>query len=525
MRAPSVRTDHVASRPRSTRSVFWTAFALLAMLATLWSLASPLFSIPDENAHVTKAVAQLRGEVIGESIPGRAHLIVDLPEGYEYNHSAMCFLFVSELPAKCLVEYGDGTGESEFATWVGTYNPIYYYLVGWPSLVFENGAVGVYAMRILSALLGSLLLAWAFQAGLASRSARWMPLGLAFLATPMVVYLIGSVNPNGVEIAAGAALWVSLLRLMQRHGPALGQGGSSLSTWYLWVIVTVSSVLLVNARAIGPLWLVVIVGSCLIASGWSATKELFLRKASYPWLAVIAAGSVFSGVWTLATGGAAGQAGANDAPLVGAPFLVGFAAMLRRTGDFVQQAIGFFGWLDTPLPGVTYILFYVILGVLVLLVLAGTDRRGWLTMGGILALSVLLPAVVQGLQVSRTGLIWQGRYGLVIYLAIPIVAAWILSGRAGSRLDFLSVRFAWIGACALGIYGLLAYGYVMRRYVTGLGAPLDELFVNTPWQPPLGWIPLTIAYTVTTVALVWWVGRLAATLAEPRTSVDVDFRV
>lgn len=498
--------EHVTGRKR----VFWPAFALLALMATLWALASPLYSVPDENAHVAKAVAQLRGEVIGENVPGAPFIVVDLPDGYEYNHSAMCYLFVPEESALCEAGVGDGSGADSFSTWVATYNPIYYYIVGWPSLIFDNAAVGVYAMRIMSALLGAALLAWAFQVGVSARSNRWMPLGLAFVATPMVLYFVGSVNPNGVEIAAGAALWISLLRLLERHRVPASSMDSLLSTRYLWTIVTVAAILLVNARAVGPLWLITIVVTCCFAVGWGPTKALFLRGSSYPWLGAIAAGSLFAGIWTLATGALGGQAGESDAPLVGASAISGITAMLRRTGEWVQQAIGFFGWLDTPLPAEAYILIYVVLGVLVMLALAATDRRSLLVMVGVIALALLLPAVVQGVQVSRTGLIWQGRYGIFLYLAIPIFAAWVLSGPAGDRLRFLSARMNWIGLGLLAGYGAFAYLWVMRRYVTGTGQPFGEMFTDAEWQPPLGWVALVLAYTAVSIVFVAWAGRIAA---------------
>lgn len=503
-------TDVASPRVSGGWRIFLPAFAVFALLSTLWALASPLYSVPDENAHVTKAVAQLHGQIIGENVEGQPFIVVDLPDGYEYNHGVMCYLFVPESPASCEASVGDGSGDNFFSTWVATYNPLYYYIVGWPSLLFDNAAVGIYAMRILSALLGSVLLAWAFQAGVAARSNRWMPLGLAFVAMPMVLYFVGSVNPNGIEIAAAAALWIALLRLLERHRAPASALDSLLSTRYLWMIVTVSSILLVNARAVGPLWLIVIVATCCIAVGWRPTQALFKRGASYPWLGAIAAGSLFAGIWTLSTGALGGQAGESDAPLVGASALTGTLVMLRKTGEWLQQAVGYFGWLDTPLPTEAYILIYVVLGVLVLLALAATDRRSMRVMIGVIALAILLPAVVQGVQVSRTGLIWQGRYGIFLYLAVPIFAAWVLSGPAGERLRFLSSRMSWLGLSLLGLYSAFAYLWVLRRYVTGTGHPSVELFTEPGWQPPLGWLPLVIAYVLVSAFFVVWAGRLAA---------------
>jgi hypothetical protein len=495
----------VSRRSRFARN-FWIPFAFLAMLSTLWALASPLFSIPDENAHAAKAIAQLRGQVIGSVEPGAKYLVVQLPPGYHYNHSAMCYLFVPEDSAHCAVHFGDGSGNATFDTWVGAYNPIYYYLVGWPSLLTDHGEIGIYGMRIASALLCAALLAWAFQAALSSSRTRWLTLGVMLVAGPMVLYLSGSVNPNGVEVAAAAALWASLLRLLERHRPEPDPVEAGLSRGYLWTIVTLSAILLANARSVGPLWVVIVVAACLAIAGWPAMKSFFTRRRNYIWIGAIALGTLFSGVWTLATNGAGGQAGENDAPLVGASAVSGVAAMLRRTPAFVQQGLGVFGWLDTPLPWMLYALPIVALSILVILAVSGAGRRAAVVVVSAVIGALLIPAIVQGVTVSRTGLIWQGRYGLFLYIAVPLLAAWMLSGPAAARLDFLSARVTRIGLALCALFGPLAFFSVLRRYTTGFGHGIGAMFTNPEWQPPLGWLALTVIYGLVTVGFAVWLG-------------------
>lgn len=38
----------------TVRGVFLPAFLLISAMSVLWALASPVFSVPDENAHATK---------------------------------------------------------------------------------------------------------------------------------------------------------------------------------------------------------------------------------------------------------------------------------------------------------------------------------------------------------------------------------------------------------------------------------------------------------------------------------------
>jgi hypothetical protein len=490
------------ARRRGPARWYPAAFTVFALLGILWSLASPVFSVPDENAHAVKAIAQVRGQVIGYTLPDVRHIVVDLPDGYEYPPQVMCFATRPEVPASCGAELGDEGGNEWFNTWVGAYNPVYYYLVGWPSLIFSGNA-GIYAMRIASSLLGAALLAWGFLAAASGARSRWMPLGIAFAAAPMSMYLIGSVNPQGAEIAAAVAVWAGVLRLLEsfRHEPAEQPGMSRAA---LWGGVTVASIVLVNARALGPLWLVVVVALCFLAVGWAPVKRLFTTASSYWWLAAIAVGGLFSVGWTLSGGSLSNQAEASDAPLVNGTFLQGLWYMLRMTPDFLQQAFGYFGWFDTPLPVWTYWLFIGAFSLLVLLAVIATGRRSVLVLSAVALAALLEPALVQAYSVRQTGIIWQGRYALFLYLGIVIVAAWLLS-RDASSVDRLATRAAWVASALLAAYGVLAFFLVLVRYVIAK-APLAEMVTAPQWQPPLGWIMLFIGYAVVSAGLVALVG-------------------
>lgn len=502
--------DLIHPKPEQTHlspKVGLIAFALFAALSILWSLASPIFSVPDENAHATKAIAQLRGEIMGHHVTGVRQPVVDLPPSYSYQPQILCFAQHPEIPADCGVAPGDG-GTKWFATWVGGYNPIYYYLVGWPSL-FLGGSAGVYGMRIVSGLLGAAFLAVGFQAAMAARRARWMPLGMAFVASPMVLYLTGAINPNGVEIAAAVALWASLLRLLEWFGSSRAVQANARPSPFLWIVVTLSAIFLTNARALGPLWLVVVVAVCFVAVGWLPVKRLFLAKRSYPWLAVIAVGAIFSLSWTLIGGSLSGQAEKGDAPLVGASFIQGFAYMLRGTVSFARQAMGYFGWFDAPMPDFALWVIIVAIAIVVVLGFTAVGRRGVLTLSVLAAAALLVPALVQAYSVHQTGIIWQGRYGLFLYLGFPIIAGWLLSRSSADRVAFLSVRWTWIGSGLIAFYGLLAFVLVLRRYVVGNDVPIGSMWKDPQWQPPLGWIALVVLYAIVSALFVVWLSRLA----------------
>lgn len=504
---------------RSGARLFWLPFAIFAALGILWSLASPVFSVPDENAHAVKAIAQLRGQVIGYTLPEVKHIVVDLPEGYEYSPQIVCFVTDPTITAACAAELGDPGGTAVFNTWVGAYNPIYYELVGWPTL-FLDGNAGVYGMRLASALLCAALLAWAFRAAASGARARWMPLGVAVAAAPMTMYLAGSVNPNGLEFTAAVAVWAGTLRLLETFdGPREASGSPvpfALARTELWIGTAVAAVLLANARGTGPAWLVLVVLLCFVAVGRRPVTALFTTAGSYWGLAVIAVGGLFSAGWTLWGGSLSSQAEAGDAPLVNGTFLQGFSHMLRYMPDYVQQAIGYFGWFDTPLPVWVYWFFIAAVAVPLVLAFTATSRRSVLTLSVVVLAALLIPAVIQGYGVHQTGIIWQGRYALFLYLGVAVVAGWLLD-RDAPRIAWLAPRLVTVSAGLLALYGVLAFWLVLVRYAIGM-EPLSRMLTAPQWQPPLGWIALTAAYALASAAGVWllavWARRKSGTASD-----------
>jgi len=487
--------------------VFLPTFLILAALSALWSLASPILSGPDETAHAMKAIAQVRGEIAGHVETGAKYPVVDLPNSFSYRAQIICFAAHPDITADCGAELGDRGGRDSFATWVTGYNPIYYYVVGWPSLIF-GGSAGVITMRLVSGLLSAALLAWAFTAGMASVRSRWMPASLLFLAAPMVVYMGGMVNPQGLEISSAAALWIGLIRLFTHHlVPAADR--SMMSRRQLWIMVVITASMLSCARSLGPLWLVIVVALSVVVVGWSAAKRVLWTPRSYLPIGVIAVASLFSIVWTLSTGTLSGQAGVSDVPLVGGTFLQGAWNTFRLTSSYFQQAAGVFGWLDTWLPGSLYAFFYLAFGLVVALAATTTGQRGARTMIVMLGTAFLVPILVQGYAVHQTGIIWQGRYAIFLYLAIPLVGGWLLSNAPSPRVDFLSVRITVIVASLLAIFSVMAFFVALHRYIAGAHAPLFAILHANGWQPPLGWISLLLLFAV--VAALWsaWVVRVA----------------
>src|SRR6218665_4196525 len=90
-----------ASSARLVTRCTWVMFVIATCLGVLWSLASPVFGVPDEAPPFYKGAAQVRGQVTGKTVPGIKHIVVDVPPGDEYSPNLVCFAFQPTQPGNC----------------------------------------------------------------------------------------------------------------------------------------------------------------------------------------------------------------------------------------------------------------------------------------------------------------------------------------------------------------------------------------------------------------------------------------
>lgn len=501
------------------RSSWWRAalpaFVLLSALSTLWSLATPVLASPDESAHATKAIAQVRGVIVGETRPGVDFPVLPLPEAYRFRPEMLCFAFDATRDGACGVEFGDPDGTDWFGNWVTLYNPVYYWIVGWPSLLI-GGNSGILAMRVVSGVLNALVLALAFPLALRG-GRRWTPMALAFAASPMVLFLGGSVNPQGVEISAGVLTWVATLEALTRAR----EGSSIRGDRGLIAGLVVGSFWLLNARALGPLWWLVIVLVAAASVGFGALVRIIRDRAAWPVIGVIALSGAAAVTWTLFAGTLATQAQSGDAYLVGAGPIDGLLTMLRLTPAMIEQSIGVFGWLDTFLPPTALALYLGAVLLVLAIACSGGGRRARVAVGVTVLVALIVPPLVQGLTIDRTGLIWQGRYSLAIYLGVVIVAAWMLELRGEGRLHFVAPVFTAFVVGALALYQVVAFSVALFRYTVGMDGTVGEMLTSPAWLPPLGVVPLLLACVLVQCAFSLWIIKLVpAPGTGPREVVD-----
>jgi hypothetical protein len=393
--------------------------------------------------------------------------------------------------AKCY-ELADGSGDTTLQSYTARYLPPYGALLGFGTYWYPPGAGQIYLMRLLSAIVIAALLASCVTTITAVGSIGFS-LGFLFALTPMALYFSGIVNPSGPEIAAGIASWV--------HGVALTTGGAG-DDPRLVRRFGIAGCVLCATRPLSPLWLLLALGVLVIVAGWARVKELMGRRLVQSWAVAVAAVALVQVAWSawakpLSEGNTA-QKGL-DAPLT----FIFRQSVGKLYLSNTREMIGVFGWLDTLVPNATVVIWLLAIGALVVLGLSVGTRRAAMAIGVTIALSFIVPVVIESARASANNLVWHGRYTLPFAAGIPILAGYAL--RDAHRGALAIGRIAWWLGVGFVVAQSLAFGEALRRYTVGVNGPVFFFWSSTPWSPPVpSWL-LVLGYTALMAALVWWV--------------------
>jgi hypothetical protein len=487
-----------AATPNGFVGTWVRCFLVLFALCAAWCLATPLGGAPDEPAQIVKAAATVRGELIGQPVRG-AHAatrnfrvpavfrsVYELPE---------CYQLHSKIPAGCAPHLRSSSRIVTVSTYVGRYPPLYYAIVGLPTLVMHSQSV-IYFMRLISALIDALLLSLALAIATIWCRSTLMVEALALAITPLVFFFAGVVNPNGFEMAAAICAWTSGLALVRNW--SLHPPPSVLAAF------VVSGSLLELTRGLSVLWMALIVVTLICLEPRTCWRLVHQHSVRIGAAILVAVGAVAVSFVRVAQ--TLKVLPSTELPPVHASFVVLTERVLGQIGTYVREFVGVFGWLDTPSPSLVTILWISLLGFLLLLGLAASGRRESVVLVGLMIGSFVVSLVLIEWNAGTSGITWQARDGFPLYAGTPLLAGILIphTSMAGFG-DFARRRVAAIVAIAVGVCQLTDFGWTLRRFTVGLGRTVNLLQpVKHGWSPPLG-TPLTaLLGAVAVVAYAWW---------------------
>ena len=344
---------------------------------------------------------------------------------------------------------------------------------------------GVVLARLVSSLLSALVLAAAVATAIRLRS-RLLVAGVILTATPMAVNLSGSVNPNGIEIAAGVLLFTNLVALVR-----------GVVDRRLLVLTGIAAAIMLTVRQLGPALLVADVAAVVLLAGWAKTATL-LRVPNVRRIlgASVLAGALFTLVWTLVSGGP------DTAPIAGRGIRGSLVhpILTERVPFYLHQLVGQFGYGDTTISRYAIDFWYLLWAVVVIPALVWGGWRLRLVLAGLAAFSAALLVALDLHFAPLNGWFAQGRYALPVLVGVVLLAA--LSERGPARWLALqrSRRLPVALVVATAPVQLYALARVMTRYQTGRNAALDPF--GGQWLPPGGPVLPLVALAVGVILLV-----------------------
>ncbi len=516
--------------------------AVIFCLCAAWSLATPIGAAQDEPAQLVKAASVVRGEFVGrapspKSVAGlsatyrrffqvcplllsadlctQPYTIVKVPESFADLAIPSCYRFSPDVPAGCAPGFRGAARETTTVTYVGRYPPLYYAIVGLPSLVWHSD-LAVYLMRLLSGLLSALFLGLAIALAVTWSRSRLLVLALAVTVTPMVIIFGSVVNPSGLEMATAVCVWTGGLVLVldrsNRPPPSLVAATAA------------SAAAMVLIRGLSPLWLVVI--AAFIFSLRPRSLSELIRSPSVRWsaVAVVVAGVAATTyiLWAHALSLTYVGAVSKGTSEVGVIELA-----LGRTLGLVNEFVGTIGWVQSSPPLAVIGLWVLPASTVVLAGLVASLRRHVIVLVGIMIASFVLPTALMASQARGAGVgVWQARDGFPLYAGIVLVSgavagrgwqpSWDYPG-ATATVRMVLRRLPLLVAICVGAAQIGEFVWALRRYSVGLGATVNP-FAHVPggWSPPISSVGLVIFMTTTAFVYSWWIVMLGRRALEAR---------
>lgn len=437
----------------------------VVLLQAAWIVALSPFRGTDEIDHAYRASAVAHGEWMpGPYTQNGRGRLVTVPEDLVVAARNQCEALEYLLPDNCVPAERVGGGMVRVTSGAATYSPAYYWLVGIAGLPFTGNAA-LYAMRAAAALLCAIVIgaaAWSFAL---KAGERWRRVGFLMAMVPVFVFSTVIPAANGLEIAAGLALWSSLLSMRKDD-----------KTYELPLVLVAgtATALLGGLRGLGPGFAVLIVGFCL-ATNWAGVVAALRRRIR--WVAALMLLTICTTVGRYAWNAAvSGPTPLNPDDNGGWNFSVPF--------QWQFQTFAVFPLRNELAPGWVYPVFGLLfIGMLVLAFRQASRFQGLVLVSLILAV-LLVPAVLTALTYESRGAIWQGRYGLALAVGVPLLAASLMNDWAPGRWRVI-VGTCWAAFVIIEAASILK----VRGAAAATGARVSEL----PGVPAVGWVLLAVS--------------------------------
>ncbi len=390
-----------------------TALGVL-LLQVVWVFAVPPFRGSDEFDHAYRVDAVVHGQWAPDPTAATrgtgAWLLVD--PTLVRAARAECQKLPYTVDADCV---GTAVGQhTRVASAAGRYHPLFYEVVGLPSLPF-SGATALYAMRLTAALLCWAMFVAALAATRTWARTRWPYLALVVASTPTLLYSTSLPAPNGLEMMAGLTLIASVVGLLQARDRRRDTG--------LLVLVAVSGCLLVTLRSLGPLWCALVVLTALVGVRCDRDRLRQVVLGSRGWAAasLVLVATVGSVLWIRSMGALTISEQPNA--MSAAERL---SVTLSQVPAWILQSVAAFPIRNEASHPLVYATMFLLGTALLTAGLIRATNRLRLAILLVVAVTLVVPVVLTFSTVESFGVAWQGRYGLPYSVSCMVLAGFAL---------------------------------------------------------------------------------------------------
>lgn len=385
-------------------------FALLGnlLIQAAWALVVPPFRGLDEHDHAFKAAAVAHGDWgwRHEASPLGWGEMLTAPRDLVVAAGPEC----SDLPYtttdNCLPGEERGGDLVLVASSASRYNPVFYAVVGLPTLALD-GVAALYAMRAAAAILCAALIAGAAVVIRRWSTTGWPATAMLLAMTPVFTYSTSVVAPNGVELAGALLLWAALA--------GYGRGrDEAFAPKLMLTVATLAAIPLTGVRALGPLWLaLIVITACVIRP--SLIRLLLATRSGWISTTVVVVTAVASAGWTLIAGTNSPEATTGE---FGRP---SFSDMAGSATLWLLQSIAAFPARDELAPLSLYAIALVAWWLLGALAFRVASRRLRIVSFAALLVTLAVPVAITLATFDTLGSVWQGRYGYPFAIGIILL--------------------------------------------------------------------------------------------------------
>ena len=445
---------------------------LLVQLA--WIISVPPFRPSDEFDHAYRAASVARGEWAASRRPavnGRGNLVA-VPEELVSAAQSVCEALPYNGPDNCRPVRSLGGGVVEVASGASSYNPVFYAPVGAVGRAFD-GNTSLYAMRCAAALLCALFIGLACWVTSGWARTHWPFVAMTVGMTPVMLFSTSVLAPNGLEMCAALSLWMSLLGLSTRRG-------RDMHGTRLILVAAASAAVVVTLRSLGPLWVGLIVLTCVGVIRMQALATIARRHAMTLGASalVVAACTVAAAQWTVAND--TNQV-SSSVGLSGGTAVSPISATLREYPLWLLQGIAAFPRRSDPAPALVYVLVGAVSLAFLVVGIRTARPRQRAAQVTCVVLALTVPFAISVVTIGALGGVWQGRYGLPFHIGVALLTGLALDSDRFQTRRITSWGVLGVGVVAfsqvLSILHLLAEE-TQNRATTGAGV----------WLQPPSWL-------------------------------------